>query len=94
MLELAADRLASAELFAATAGAHVYTPSEAASAGFLQRVLPPDVVLDAALGEARRLARLPVQAFRTTKLASTAEVERRMRSLLSSDLELVDRIGA
>jgi len=49
---------------------------------------------DAALEEARQLAQLPVQAFRTTKQALTAETVRRMRSLLAEDLALVDRIGA
>jgi len=94
VLELAADRLVTGELFAATAGARIYTPSEAAAVGFLHRVFPPDALLDAALEEARQLAQLPVQAFRTTKQALTAETVRRMRSLLAEDLALVDRIGA
>lgn len=94
VLELAANRLVTGEVFAATVGARIYTPSEATAAGFLHRVFPPDTLLDAALEEARRLSQLPVHAFRTTKQALTAETERRMRGLLPADLALVDRIGA
>ncbi len=94
VLELAAGRLVTGEVFAATAGARIYTPSEAAAAGFLHRVFPPDALLGAALEEARRLALLPVDAFRTTKQALTADTARRMRGLFTEDLALVDSIGA
>lgn len=94
VLELAASRLVTGEVFVATAGARVYTPSEARAAGFLHRVVPPDALLEAALEDARRMSQLPVQAFCATKQALTAELLHRMRGLLAEDTALVDRIGA
>lgn len=93
LVALAADRLISGEVFAATAAARLYSPEDAIEAGFLHRVFPPDAILDEALEEADRLASLPGDVFRLTKQALVAPTARRMRERISEDMELLARIG-
>ncbi|HTR54262.1 MAG TPA: crotonase/enoyl-CoA hydratase family protein [Kofleriaceae bacterium] len=66
-MELARDRLAPAELPRATLMANIYTPDDAARAGFLDAVAPADEVLARAKQEATRLAALPARPYRATK---------------------------
>lgn len=66
-VELARDRLATAALGPSTIGAAVYDPAGAVAAGYLDRVVPADQVLDQALAEARRLAELRTGAYAQTK---------------------------
>src|SRR5438132_12158427 len=60
---LAGERLSRRHLQQATIEARVYQPVEAMEAGFLDRVVGADVVLDAAFEEATRLAALPPPAY-------------------------------
>ena len=55
-VEFARDRLTKKTFTQATMGARVFSPEEAAVAGYLDRVVPADTVLDEAVAEARRLA--------------------------------------
>ncbi|HDK45853.1 MAG TPA: crotonase/enoyl-CoA hydratase family protein [Actinobacteria bacterium] len=93
VVALAADRLVSREVFAATAGARIYPPADAIEAGFLHRVFPPDDLLDGALEEAGRLASLPGDVFQMTKQALVSPTVRRMRERIPDDMELLARIG-
>src|SRR5438874_4095134 len=60
---LAADRLSRRHLQQAAIEARVYQPAEAIDAGFLDRVVPAESVIDAAFEEATRLAALPAPAY-------------------------------
>jgi enoyl-CoA hydratase len=70
-IALAEDRLAKTALVPATLGAQVYDPRGATEVGYLDRVVPVDVVVDEAVAEARRLG-----AYSSTAYAQTKEVLR------------------
>jgi enoyl-CoA hydratase len=71
-LELARDRLAPAALTRATIAAEIYDPRGAVEAGYLDRVVPVEAVVDEAIAEARRLG-----AYRPGAYAQTKEALRR-----------------
>jgi enoyl-CoA hydratase len=66
-MELARDRLVTAELGRATLRAQIYTPEEATRAGYLDEVLPPGELAARAKEEAGKLGGLSPMAFRATK---------------------------
>jgi len=66
--ELARARLDPRHLTRSFIQSHVYDPDEAVRAGYLDRVLPADQVVDAAKAEAARLAELPGPAYAQNKL--------------------------
>ena len=70
--ELARDRLTPTALVRATLAAEVYDPAGAVEAGYLDRVVPADEVVGAAIDEANRLG-----AYRAGAYARTKEVLRR-----------------
>ena len=61
--ELADERLSRRHLQQATVGARMYGPDAAAEAGFLDAVVEPDALDDAAMAEAARWAELPRPAY-------------------------------
>ncbi len=61
--ELARARLDPRHLTRSFVQSYVYNPDEAVQAGYLDRVLPMDQVVDAAAAEAARLGELPVAAY-------------------------------
>lgn len=65
--ELARDRLDPRELVAAVLQARLYDPEGALRAGWLDQVVEPGAVEQAALDEAARLAKLPAGAYAATK---------------------------
>jgi enoyl-CoA hydratase len=65
--ELARARLEPRHLTRAFVQAHLYDPDGAVSAGFLDRVLPPDQVLEGAVNEAKALAELPAGPYAQNK---------------------------
>jgi enoyl-CoA hydratase len=71
-VELARDRLTPAALARATLAAEIYDPTGALEAGYLDRVVPADEVVAAAIAEANRLG-----AYRAGAYARTKEVLRR-----------------
>ena len=86
VIELARDRLSSAQLTRATLGAEVYDPTGAVEAGYLDRVVPAPQLMDAALDEARLLGGYRSGAFaRSKRLARTAVVER-IRATTAADV--------
>jgi enoyl-CoA hydratase len=70
--ELARDRLTPTALVRATLAAEIYDPAGALEAGYLDRVVPADDVVGAAIAEANRLS-----AYRAGAYARTKEVLRR-----------------
>jgi enoyl-CoA hydratase/carnithine racemase len=70
--ELARDRLSPAAFVRATLTAEIYDPEGAVQAGYLDRVVPVDEVVGAALADAGRLS-----AYRAGAYARTKEVMRR-----------------
>ena len=62
-VELADERLSRRHLQQATVGARMYDPDGARDAGFLDAVVEPDELLDAARTEASRWAELPREAY-------------------------------
>ena len=63
-VELAQERLSKRHLQDATVGARIYDPDGATDAGFLDTVVPPEALADAAAAEAQRWAALPRDAYR------------------------------
>jgi len=61
--ELARARLDPRHLTRSFVQSYVYNPDEAVQAGYLDRVLPMDQVVDAAAAEAARLGGLPAAAY-------------------------------
>jgi enoyl-CoA hydratase len=65
--ELAKARLATQHATKAYIQANLYDPDAAVAAGFLDKVLPPDQVLEGAISEAVLLAELPVANYAGNK---------------------------
>ena len=61
--EFSEERLSRRHFQQATVGARIYDPKTAVDAGFLDDVVEPAAVLDAALAEAERWAALPATAY-------------------------------
>lgn len=85
-VELARDRISSAELTAATAQAKVYDPDGAVTAGYLDRVVAAEEVADAAITEARRLGEMRRGAIGQTKKRLRSATLQRIRATLDEDV--------
>ena len=89
VVELARRRLTPAAFDQAVVTAAMYSPSEAALAGFLDQVVSEDDFDDAVAAEARRLASLPVEAHAATKLrarsAALAAISEAIETELASN---------
>lgn len=84
--ELARQRLSKRHLTRATTQAELYSPDGALDAGYLDRVVSPDVLFDTALAEAVRLAKLPQPAFEITKRRLRDPVIASIRETLTGDM--------
>jgi enoyl-CoA hydratase len=75
--ELARDRLTPTALVRATLAAEVYDPAGAVEAGYLDRVVPADGAVGAAVAEANRLGGYRAGAYaRTKEILRRATVDR------------------
>ena len=82
-VEFARERLSKRHLSRAVVEAEIYRPSDAVDAGFLDRVVAPEAVVDTAYAEAARLqAGLHAGAHRSTKLLLRQEAIERIRGSL------------
>lgn len=88
-VELARDRLTSSHFGPATMQARVYTPMEATVAGYLDRIVSPDAVLDEAVAEAQRLGALRTGAYARTKQAARQAVIAHILDTLDADLATI-----
>lgn len=85
-VELARERLAVAEVGRATLQAQIYDPAGAVTAGYLDRIVPAEQVLDEALRDAHRLAELRTGAYARTKLVARQAVITRVLTTLDADM--------
>jgi enoyl-CoA hydratase len=85
-LELARDRLSKRHFPTATVLGRVFAPDDALDAGFLDAVIEPERVFDAALAEAEALAALPSHALAQTKLLARDAVAAHVRETLAQDM--------
>ncbi|MBL0214149.1 MAG: crotonase/enoyl-CoA hydratase family protein [Myxococcales bacterium] len=85
-MEFARSRLTPAELTRATLLAQIYTPDEAVRAGYLDRVVESDQLLDRAMDEATRLAALARSAFKATKLRLRGGVIADIKARMEEDM--------
>ncbi len=93
-VELARERLAVSEFGPATLQARIYDPAGAVTAGYLDRVVPSDQVLDQALADALRLAELRSGAYARTKSVARQAVISRILTTLDADMATVAAPGA
>lgn len=84
-IELARDRLSPAHLTAATLG-RVYAPEEAVAAGYLDRVVPRDEVVDAAIATATERSALRRGAVGRTKTALRRRMVEHVLATLDDDI--------
>jgi len=85
-MELARARLSKRHFTAATTQARIYDPRTAVDAGYLDRIVKPEGLLETALEEARRLGALPDPAFRATKQRERAATVKLIRDTLEADM--------
>ena len=85
-MELARDRLSKRELHRATLLARIYSPTEAHAAGYLDAVVPPGELLQAATAEAARLGALSSSAYAATKARMRGATIAHIRATLADDM--------
>jgi enoyl-CoA hydratase len=83
--ELARERLSRRHLQRATVGAEMYDPDGAADAGFLDAVVDPDALADAAREAAQRWAALPRAAYRGQVRMNRSDVLGRLADAVAED---------
>jgi enoyl-CoA hydratase len=84
-IEIARHRLAPAHFNLALTTGNIYSPAEAAVAGFLDRVVPADAVVGAAREAARALTAIDMPAHRATKLRARAAALSALRAAMAAD---------
>lgn len=92
-IELARHRLPAPHFDAAVTSARMYDPQEALTAGFLDRVVAPEQLHEAALETARTLSQLDMRAHAASKLRARRDALRRLRSAIETELTL-EGLGA
>ena len=86
LLELARQRISKRHFTRATVQAEIYDPAAAVDAGFLDRVVAADSLLDEALAEAKRLAALPRRAYVQTRARARGAALDAIESSVEGDL--------
>lgn len=92
VIELARQRLAGAYFDAAVVSARLHTPSEAVTAGFLDRVVPVEQLEQAVVETAQSLSQLDMRAHAASKLRARAEALQRIREAIETELT-VERLS-
>ncbi|MHB8233675.1 MAG: crotonase/enoyl-CoA hydratase family protein [Solirubrobacteraceae bacterium] len=87
VIELARSRLTPSHFDRAVNSAVMYTPADAVSAGFLDRVVPADALQATAREAASELATLNTEAHRATKLKSRASLIDAVRTAVKDEFE-------
>ena len=87
-VELARDRLTPTAYVRATLAAEIYDPAGAVEAGYLDRVVPVDEVVDAAIAEANRLSAYHAGAYARTKEVLRRATVDRVQAGTAADLAL------
>jgi enoyl-CoA hydratase len=84
--ELARDRLHPSELVASVLQAKMYDPDGAVGAGWLDRVVAPELVVPEARAEAAKLSRLPKAAYGASKRSLRRATIEHVRATLAPNL--------
>jgi enoyl-CoA hydratase len=84
-VEICRQRLTPACFNRAVVLAEVFLPEDAVAAGFLDRVVPPAELAEAAAGAAAGLARLDVDAHAATKLRARRLAVTALREAIDAD---------
>jgi enoyl-CoA hydratase len=84
---LAHARLSKRHYLRATSQSELYSPEGAVDAGYLDRVVPAEELLESAVAEARRLGELPQPAFGNTKRRAHEALLADVRGSLNADLQ-------
>jgi enoyl-CoA hydratase/carnithine racemase len=74
--------------------AEIYTPEGAVDAGYLDRIVPPESLVEEAIAEAERLAALPRRAFSETKQRVRGASVERIRQSLADEMGTWGRAGS
>jgi enoyl-CoA hydratase len=85
-IEVARQRLSPAHLNLAAVTAEPYTPAQALAAGFLDEIVPADVLAGAARERMARLLKLDAEAFTATKLRLRRGVLDALRDAIDADV--------
>ncbi|HEY1451517.1 MAG TPA: crotonase/enoyl-CoA hydratase family protein [Solirubrobacteraceae bacterium] len=85
-VELARYRLAPAHFDAAVVSARMHDPAEAVTAGFLDRVVPAELLLDTSVQVAQKLSELDMRAHAATKLRARGDALKRLRWAIETEL--------
>lgn len=85
-VELARERLDARHLGRAALLAELYTPEDAIAAGFLDRTVPAERLVEEVTTEATRLAALPRRAFTGTRRLLRGGLVDRIRATLAEDM--------
>ncbi len=86
VVELARQRLQPAHFDRAVVSATMYTPADAVTAGYLDRVIAPDELRAAALETATTLSELNLPAHAATKLRARGAALEKIRAAIESEL--------
>lgn len=93
-IELSRERLSPRHFQQATVGARMYDPATAMEAGFLDAVVAPDALADAAVTEAQRWAALPRAAYAGQVRANRGDRLARLADAIGEDRgRLLDLAG-
>jgi enoyl-CoA hydratase len=92
-VELTKERLVGPHAQQAAIESRVYDPATAVDAGFLDRVVAADGVVDAALAEAARLAALPAAAYAGNAAKVRAAGVERLAEAVARDRAHVESLG-
>ena len=88
-VEITRERLVGPHIQQAAIESRVYDPAAGVEAGFLDRVVPADEVLDQAMAEATRLAALPAAAYAGNAAKVRAAGIERLRAAIARDREAI-----
>ena len=87
-IEVARQRLSPAEFSRSVITAHVYSPGEALTAGYLDQLLASSELMDSASSRAESLLKLDMKAYSATKLRVREDSLKRLRSAIETELTL------
>ncbi|PIE19980.1 MAG: enoyl-CoA hydratase [Proteobacteria bacterium] len=87
--DLARERLDPRHLVASVLQAKIYDPAGAVTAGWLDRVVAPEALAEAAMTEAKALAALPRRAYAATKLSLRSQAIAYMRQTMADNLAAI-----
>jgi enoyl-CoA hydratase len=86
LAEFARARMPNTEFIRGTVQAQIYAPEEAVPAGFYDQAVPSELLIDCAVAEAERLAKLPRSAYVRTRAIVRGAALDHIESTLEADL--------